>query len=337
MKIRYTFALPLLALSLSGTGQTLDLGNTTPAAGTQFTSYMGDYRSATPGGTGQTWDYSDLQSLGNWTYSIEDAAGNGNSASFPGANMVEQDPDGFSAFYTYSSAGIEFLGLAAPSYNVLMTYQDPQRILVFPCSYNTSWTDDFGGSWSSSTGTPATTTGTLEGTADAVGTLIMPYGTIDNVLRVAITCSYTDNFGGFGSIQYDLVQHVFYKPGVPAPLVQFTRQTSDGMGNYQQDSTSSWLSGDLVGITGAMQHAVGLEVFPNPAVDQATLVFSGTGGAITWEVTDAMGRLVGTGRMPTSPGIMRHSLDLGSYSPGLYHIRLIDTEGNQGIQRLVVE
>lgn len=318
--------------------QTLDQGNTTPAAGTQFTSYMGDFRSATPGGTGQTWDYSDLQSLGNWTYSIEDAAGNGNFASFPGANMVEQDPDGFSAFYTYSSAGIEFLGFAAPSYNVLMTYQDPQRILVFPCSYNTSWTDDFGGSWSSSTGTPATTTGTLEGTADAVGTLIMPYGTIDNVLRVAITCSYTDNFGGFGSIQYDLVQHVFYKPGVPAPLVQFTRQTSDGMGNYQQDSTSSWLSGDLVGITGAMQHAVGLEVAPNPAHGQATVIFSSEGGAMQLALFDATGRLLRTEQLDRQPlGLGSHTVDLSGLPAGLYTLQLTGAGRQQGITRVMVE
>lgn len=317
--------------------QTLDLGNSTPAIGMIHTVNDCDYVSPTAAGPAQVWDFSDLTANTTWASSVLDPTDISGAASFPDATMAEES-DGAYAFYTYSSTGVDYQGMAIPDFDVLMTYQDPERILVFPCSINTTWEDLYGGAWNSSGGVEVTTTGTLTATADAQGTLLMPYGTVSNVLRVTTTTSHADVFSNQGAIQYDMITHDFYKPGIPFPLVSFVQQDIVGMGNEFHEQNGSWLPGDFVGLSEAVSNAIGISVLPNPASHHATIIFGSQGGTLQLAITDATGRLVRSERLEHQPfGIGKHELALTGLPAGLYTVRLTDALGQHGVKKLIVE
>jgi len=334
MRLRYSFALPLLALSLSGIAQSLNQGNNAPVIGEVFIQHRGPYIDPGAPGTGQSWDFSALQATTTLTSTIQAAASTPNGASFPGATVAASAGGDNYAYMKITSTGLENVGVYGSS--TVMAYQNPELLLQYPCALNTTWTD----SWSTtfvSGGFPIVRAGTTTGLADGIGTVIMPYGTFNNVLRVKLTQQYSDDIGGMATVDYTCTNHYFYLPGTHMALAQVNYLTATTGGSTQTETYAAWLDASNVGITEAQRHAIGMELFPNPATDQAILVFSSTGGMVALEVTDAMGRLVHSGQVQAHAGIVRHALSLEALSPGLYQVRLIDAAGNQGVQRLVVE
>lgn len=317
--------------------QTLQLNNAAPWLQVNYSVHLGDYIAPGSSGAGQTWDFSQLTSNQTFSYQYADASAYDDAPSFPGANTVQDEGNAF-LFYTYSDSGVQFLGTSMPSNNVLMTYQNPQKLLTFPCSLNTAWDDDFGGTWTSSTGTAATTAGTSSAIADAEGSLIMPYGTMDNVLRISLTYDYTDDFSGQDIMQYQVTMESFYKPGISEPLVSTVKEVvMENMVPAFSDSSSSWLSAESAGIPEAMANSIGIDLMPNPARSEVALAFGNGGGNYSIELVDATGKLVKYEQLRTAPGISSHRLDLGGITPGLYLVRIIGTNGEQGVQRLMVE
>lgn len=320
--------------------QTLNLNDLTPPLGVPFEGYYVDYQAPGPVGTGLTWDFSGFSNAQPSATSFVDVVGNASAASYPDANIAEHLGDDFYDFYGYTAAGIDYFGMASASNNVLMQYQNPQRTMAFPCSYNTSWQDDFGGPWTSSTGVAAHSYGTTSCIADAVGTLIMPYGTVENVLRVSTTSHDSDTFLGSGYINYFIQRQDYYKLGVPRPLVTFFDQIGGGTavsgnlnGNY-----GFWLADPALVVPEVMENAISMEVMPNPAQDHVSLVFSSPGGMMELSVIDATGRTVRNMKLDRQPlGIAKQDLDLNGIPPGLYTIQLTAANGQRGMKKLVME
>lgn len=342
MRISYTPPILVLLLLTAPLlkAQTLQVGDLTPPLGVPFQVYSADYQPPGPGGTGLTWDFSSLPETEGWETSFTDATENASTASYPEANLAELLGGDFYDFYGYTAEGIDYYGMASVSANALMQFQDPRRILSFPCSYASSWQDNFGGQWTSSTGWPVDSYGNTSCTADAVGTLIMPYGAVENVLRVITTWNDSDSFAGTGYINYHVEQQDYYKPGIPRPLLSFTSQTGGGTATSESlDYTSgSWLADPALLIHEAVSNAIGMEVMPNPAQDQVSLVFSSPGGMMELSVIDATGRTVRNMKLDRQPlGIARQDLDLNGIPPGLYTIQLTAANGQRGMKKLVVE
>jgi hypothetical protein len=78
-------------------------------------------------------------------------------------------------------------------------------------------------------------------------------------------------------------------------------------------------------------------VFPNPATDLATLVFTAE-GSLTMRVLDGAGRTVVDRALPrTGAGLFRETLDVSALSPGLYTVLVTGADGQRGMSRFVVE
>ncbi|MBS1769506.1 MAG: T9SS type A sorting domain-containing protein [Acidobacteria bacterium] len=182
--------------------------------------------------------------------------------------------------------------------------------------------------------------GTTSSIADAVGTLIMPYGTVENVLRVTTTSHDSDTFLGSGYINYFIQRQDYYKVGVPRPLVTFFDQVGGGTavsgnlnGNY-----GSWLADPALVVREAVSNTIGMDLLPNPAHNRATLVFSSQGGPMELALIDATGRTVHSMKLDRQPmGIAKQELDLAGLPPGLYTIQLAAANGQRGMKKLVVE
>ncbi|MCC6841252.1 MAG: T9SS type A sorting domain-containing protein [Flavobacteriales bacterium] len=331
MTIRYTATIPMFLIGICTTAQTLDQGNNGPVVGDEFIQHQSDYMDPGPAGAGQTWNFAALQTDETLTTTgvMPTAAPNG--AAFTGATVAFDAGGGAYLFLKNSVTGLENVGAYALS--ISLVYQDPEQIMKYPCALNTTWTD----SWSSnftSGGFPVARSGTSTGLADGSGTLITPYGTISNVLRVKLHQVYTDNIGGLMTVNYDAVNYYYYKPGVHMALVQLSNLTSSAS---TPQTYATWLDEASVGIQEALRNTIGLDVFPNPATDQVSVVFGSPGGTITLEVTDGTGRVVVVDQLRSNGAITRHDLDLARLTPGLYQVRVTDAKGNQGVKRLVVQ
>ncbi len=336
---------PLLALAIAcipvrAHAQTLSVDNMTPYFGVPYTTNYTDYQPPGPAGTGLVWDYATLTSTMQFTSVYNAAAGNPYLSSFGSANMVSDEGDDWYSFVTYSAEGIDYNGMLNATYNVLAPYQDPKRLLAFPCSLGTTWQDNYGGPWISSTGASAHTYASISGVADATGTLIMPYGQLENVLRVSSIDNDSDYFQGFGHIKYHTVQQSFYKPGVAQAVLTISHTLAGGPAAPVElsDSSITWLSESSVGVQEAVQNTIGIDLLPNPAKGHATMVFGSQGGQLQLAIFDATGRTVLRQQLQHQPlGIAKHELQLGQLPAGLYTVQLTDANGQRGVKRLVVE
>jgi hypothetical protein len=337
MRTRYTSITLALCLPLGmAMAQTLDNGNNTPVAGDQFTYYQSGYMDPGATGASQTWDYSMLSSGASANFTYVTPASTGHAATFPGSTVAADAGQGNFVFYTGSATGFELRGLYSATLGDYIVYQNPEQLFAYPCSYNTTWTDQFSANFSSF-GTNVARAGTVTGVADGYGTLIMPYGTVTNVLRVKITEDYSDVLSGIGSIDYDFISYNWMRPGTRVPLLTFNDNVTNQLGTPQESQTGLWLDGGAIGMEEALRYAIGVELFPNPASGQVAVVYSSEGGSLRLELIDGTGRLVRSEGVTAAMGIARHDLDLGGLSAGLYQVRVVANNGQMGIQRLVVQ
>lgn len=329
---------PFLLLGLHAQGQTLDHAGVSPQVGSSFTINQADHSAPGSGGAGQTWNFATLGVNSAATSTYVAPASTPYAASFPGATLAMDAGGGNFAYYQASSAGQDLHGLYSGTLGTNMTYQNPQRTLSYPCSYNSTWNDAFSSTFTAM-GLNCTRSGTITGLADGHGTLVMPYGTMTNILRVRTVEDYSDDLGGAGTIDYDFTTYYYYKPGVRVPLLVIYEQTSTIAGQAPTNTLGiSWAAGSSVGIQEALRNAIGIEVFPNPARDHASISFSSPGGNLFLEVLDATGQVVRKERLSGQPmGIGRSDLDVSGLTAGLYMLRITAPNGDQGVQRLIVQ
>jgi len=138
-------------------------------------------------------------------------------------------------------------------------YTDPLDVLVYPCTYGTTWTDSY---------TSPQTQETRTYTADGYGTLIGPAGTMENVLKVHSEYISLDTVAGGVHYTGHVFDDVFWHPDIHWPVATVTRQVvlADGV-PVQEQSVGSIIAEIPIGLGPELSSVKGLEVWPNPAVD----------------------------------------------------------------------
>ncbi len=112
-------------------------------------------------------------------------------SSFPNSNICYDFGGGNYLFSTkgeafYSRDGGVANGVAIPQ-------EDPQQTLRFPLSYGASYKDDFSSEFTIEK-LQLNRAGSISAEVVAEGTLIMPYGVIEDVLKLRITEEFTDSY-----------------------------------------------------------------------------------------------------------------------------------------------
>jgi len=338
MTKQYTSILIAAMISaINATGQTLNNANTSPVPGDVFLVNSSAYTAEGPPGAGQIWDHSDLTSQSSSTLTMVTPASTGFAASFPGATAAQgQGQPGSFGFLKASATGLESLGARSAASSLTMFYSNSQIQLPYPCSYNTTWTDEYSSTYTSN-GSPGTRTGTITGEADGYGTLIMPYGTVANVLRVRIMESQLDDFPGLYQVEYSSDHFIYFKPGFHNPLLGIYSITTVLFGAPTTTQYVTWLDGSAVSVDELSSKSIGIDVFPVPARDMISVSFGTEGGQLRVDVLDAQGKLVREESVTASIGIDIHTMDIGNLDAGLYHLRVTTKSGQQGVRRFVVE
>jgi hypothetical protein len=297
-----------------------------PQPGSFFTWQEGEYMDPGPGGANATWDMSGLVSDSQINVLLMDPSTLPGAPLFPNATVAEFS-DGMETYLRADMEGIFLLG-HNDNDGYVMVYGDPGKYMQFPCTYQTTWTDNAMATFVVEDIT-ASRTVSISANADAYGTLILPDGQVDNVLRLHIMEVIEDE-----SEEFDMVatndHHIYYAQGYDYPVLHLTNSMIDMMGFEMIDQFARWRS-DIGTSLQEKANIAALEVFPNPASDMITLTLPGAGSHHV-ELTDAGGRLI----LQKQATGERFTLDVQDLDRGLYILGTISASGERFQQRIVL-
>jgi hypothetical protein len=210
---------------------------------------------AVPGAAGanKTWDFSNLSpTVGDITRLTYSAAPAGNPF---GANLVQKSSDSLYRYINKQAGGsyvAAIIDSSADGDNISVSYATNTMLQIKrPCSYNTVATDTFSDQYSVM-GATVTGGGTISLKADGYGTLKLPTGTFNNVLRIRAEHVQNDTFGPpiSMSITNTIVSYTWYDNDHVAPLLRIDSTISIG----SSDVTTAYLLNETypLAVTDAM-------------------------------------------------------------------------------------
>lgn len=243
------------------------------------------------------------------------------SLNFPGATVVTF-ADNVQPYSFLRVAGGQLLTLGVMTM-APQVYSNPLVTMVFPCTYNTSWTDSYAFPGEQ---------GTRSYVADGYGTLIAPVGEITDVLKVRSEYTGLDTMIQGTSYIGLTVQDVFWRSGTPWPVAtSFWNRLFVG-GQLVEEVRGGSVIAELPASVGSVLGGNGgVRVWPNPSTGLVSIMLDHSG---PWSVTciDAIGREV----LAVGPQFLSGQgldVDLGALASGRYVLRL---EGEHGAIRHAV-
>lgn len=328
--------LPALFFLITATAQAqvLDQGSV-PLIGDAWT-----YTSCSPitiegTGAGQLWDASGATANGNPEgVQCVDPLNTTAGESFLEADIA-LNYAGTTTYQRSDEDGLYMIGSYVSNPGITSIYTDPAQQLVFPASLGTTWTDDFAGSYTYNNQV-VEQSGQWTCDVSGAGDLTLPWGTVENVVRIDATETYTEvGLGNTFVMQRTLTE--FYRPGLRTYLAR-RYSTTTTMNGAPAGSVQGFLYLDQDAFTGMFDHgqrSIGLEVFPNPAQDRTAVVFTASGSTLL-TLYDAAGRSVQQLTPSAVDGLTKVTLDLNGLPAGLYSVRVQDRRGASGSARLML-
>jgi hypothetical protein len=250
-------------------------------------------------GAGKQWDFSTLRANGtfaNTAYARE------NTSSF-NANLLEIRPDGKKVHLQQNNSLTLINGIEDPVTQT-STYYYNYKISQRPISYQTVYNDTF----RMVVPTVATGTGYLVENGDAYGTLVLPNGTYNNVLRVRRSQLETDTVNAavnsstaISYLWFDNTHHapllrmdsVINISGVNSSIMYLaTPSAVRNLGSQQPDYNGRINNNELV-LTGPFENGAAYDVIVYNIIGSKvfTSSFTAYGNALRFD----MGRQVNTG------------------------------------------
>lgn len=334
MKLRYALSHALiLSLSVVVAQPSLTAGSANPVPGDVLTFTACDFVEPGPAGANVTWDHSSLSVIGSNTITYITPAASGLGGTFPNATVAQDEGTGNYLFYKADATGFADDGFVVGGFTGTCT--DPQTLLAYPMNFNGTFTDDMTCSVTDGSTTWARTS-SITGTADAYGDIVLPFGTVNNVLRVHTVQGMIDN-------QYTppstvgTETYAWYRPGVHGSVFSVTYINAVYFSFPLKDSSSTVIDGASIGLDELVRHDIGVELWPNPATDRVEVVYGlDAGHALSIDLLDVTGHVVRhVNRSTRAAGVQREFLSIADLPSGAYLVRLTDDTGALGMQRLV--
>ncbi|MEZ4938163.1 MAG: T9SS type A sorting domain-containing protein [Crocinitomicaceae bacterium] len=317
MKKIYLFGASFL-LCLTSLAQPTITSNSNPSIGQSF-SYLRFTWDGNPGTTGanQSWDFSALsgQAL---AMSYIDPSTAPSASSFGAANICVNAASQVYQFNNNTSSAQEIIGFYTASGTTV--YSDPEKIMEFPCTYQTTWNDNLSGTIS----TGFTRAGTVSGDADSYGTLILPSGTYNNVLRVKIVEDYEDSYQGTPIYMTLNTIYMFYLEGQHSPILALTHSNTAGQSTYY----GNYMDNPVLG-TNTIEEE-NLKIYPNPVKEVLNFSIPQTiESNYNVEIYSMTGQQVLNYSKPIS------TVDVSDFDSGVYLVIL--TNGDTVIREKIVK
>jgi hypothetical protein len=291
--------------------------------------------SAGNSGGNVTWNFTNLQKRDSSNVNFVNPSGTPYASSFPTSNAASTTDNQSYNYYKTSTADFILLGIGTPTMTVPLS--DPQKLMQYPFTYLTTFTDN---SFAQTTisGLTVYRKGTLTATGDGWGTLNMPFGSYTNALRVRINVTYRDSVAILGVIS-TTVQTTYYwfVPGKKFQLLDITTVSTTSGGNTTNSKSVVYNpSSPPIGIMKISSNVpekfeLG-QNYPNPFNPSTKITFSvpvsplvgGTGGDIVKLVIfDILGREVSVlVNEALKPGSYKVDWNASNFPSGVYYYKL---------------
>jgi hypothetical protein len=283
-----------------------------PHTGDSYT--VGRYMHVNEGPTGanQTWDISDSQFLADASYEVVSALDVPCHNDYPEALQAIGVGGGYDMLAVVDNEVLSY-GITQTPGMAGFYYSNPQTKMSFPMSYNDTWSDTFNGTDPNGT----MRTGNSTATYDGYGTLITPYGTYANVIRLHAHI-YTFDITTDAECPADLDYYFWYGADYRYPLAV----TWSGTGVCGLTSGSEYLSG-IQTSTKELNETSSVSAYPNPFTDQLSISNEKNWSNATIVLLDVCGHEVL--RVKNQNG-KQFILDTSSLTSGIYVIRILNGE-----------
>lgn len=308
-----------------------------PQIGQHLEYIIGNFAPITLAGEHVTWDLTDAGDAGtiNVDFIAVDAAPGGST--FLDAE-VALSAEGQVDFLRIDAQGFHVVGSYITGQDLPIHYSDDYVQLPYPCTYNTALTDPYSAVYQVQ-GNDVLSTGTATLLADGYGDLVLPWGTVENVLKVTVDA---DTHDMAGENDFHSVSHIvyFYRPGLGLFVLKATDFSLFINDQLAQNNTSLiYLTESTMDISGAFSEAIGIEVFPVPASERMNVLFNlASGRRADATLFDATGKAVRSFSMRSSAsGLQQRTMEVDGLPAGVYLLRITDDLGQRGTRRVVID
>lgn len=298
-----------------------------PSAGTVYGYHDTPYMAAGKAGMGMKWDYGSLPfgAVVPYQWTTTDIAPG--AGAFPSKALVLQVPGEPTAYYQTGDTALYWLG--SYSDTALVRFDPPLAILDLPCTIGTQWLDT-GVAAVTGAGRLAMRSTLLRANADAWGTLIMPYGEVQNVLRVRSELKVTARNDPQHVILSE-VRYSWYCDRTPMPLLIITERFG-----WPPERTLRWLDGTWQTDPASLFRPIVLRPFPDPCDDMTVVDLPATRADRTvLQLVDGNGQVRREWLAEFSgPETRRMTLQMNEVPSGAYTLAWVGTSGTLGSSRL---
>lgn len=291
-------------------------GSISCVPGDQFNVSTCDPMPSGQAGPGQTWDFSGLTCTST---SLEEWSSPSGGQGFSSAT-VSWNAYGHTDYYEALTNTFTYLGYFDGITLSSLEYADPVDEIRYPFGMGSSYTDTFSGMRHFPDGMAQPdselVTGTLLVEADAYGDLILPWGTVTNVLRLHKVRNTTDQNG-----ITTLEQYLFCQPGEHEPWLTLNSWSYSWNTNaYQNAQYRPQTNNGVADMNGRSSFAL----YPNPVNDQLMIRCDvEVTGNFTFDLIDVAGRTL-LSKRPLSLSLGSFvQLDVSAIAPGTYRLRIV--------------
>ncbi len=287
-----------------------------------------------PGGANQTWNFSNaIIDVAN--FSIIGYISPGSTpyaASFPNANLAIAYSPGFYGYYNSQSTAMDLEGVANSTATIVNS--NTQLFSQFPFTYPNSFSDNFYSAYMVAS-TPYVRDGVDTITADGYGTILFPAGSVP-VLREKIVQYLRDSSASY-VVHYKFVTYQWYSAADKFALFAITYSTTSTSASTTNSKTV-YMNSTVLGIEKNELPEMGMNLFPDPATDNANIHFTLMGNQqINILVCDLMGKtILEINRGELSAGEYSETLQLSSLSKGMYLVK-VQGDKSSACKKLILE
>ena len=336
MKRIYAIILGVIMSSASVVAQ--EIPSITSAAnlqiGEQITVYEVDLTDPNPGPAGSAiiWDFYTLEDASSQTATFVLPSTTDFSSDFPNTSVAVAYENGLqggsfvTSYEYYNTSGIltSLSGIVNNSGTVL-TYENDPINMIYPFSYQSSNFDEFTSAYIVN-GDNVAEQGTISIEGDGYGSLILPYGQIDDVVRMHTVIEYSQDIEGLGTFEYLVERYDWYHPALAYPLLTVISETfEDGVPLVKMRYV--FYKEELavpVGINSAAVVIGETQVYPNPAQNIAYFDYALKKPTnVRLNVYNTLGQTVmqiNKGQQTT--GQYGVALDVNDYAKGMYLLEM---------------
>ncbi|PCJ27213.1 MAG: hypothetical protein COA97_04405 [Flavobacteriales bacterium] len=331
MKFIYTIASLLMFISTTNAQITLTSTTHVPVIGTTI-QYYTDFASTIPmpqSGANQTWDFS-LAGGTIGTTNYISLASSTEPSTYPSANIVEATSTSAENYYVSNATDYSLAGQLTPTV-VRAIYTDEREILKFPITYPNVFNETFAGTVENiGAGQTTNRSGTSVVSADGYGTLILPYTTVNNVLKVTIIGSYIDMLGTTQVASFTDTIITFYDALNKVFIANYTVLYVNGA--LISTSTNYINQTDLItGLETMNTKENTVLIYPNPT--KSNFIIESNKRLELLQLLDLTGKVVKDIKPSFST---RQHINVADLSKGLYFVKYKDEKGVH-TQKVIIE